>query len=355
MRINSFKAIGFDSKFWKTPNSEIFNNLDTVNKIQTTENVITFLDDQISKGVAKIDSCPAIYVLRLTNHFKSVISIVAEIDYNDRLALFPNEKTDYKKLECYKKFFNRYRLQTTPVLTFYKSETPIKLLVEKIISNVPSSIADIRGTLYELWKVREQKEIIEIQSNFRNINKLYIADGHHRFSIFNDSTLKLSSRIMIAITDSNSILLKSCHRVIMGNINPDWMNAISNFAVVKFVEDCGTYGKNNIVLKFRDGKSFEIIAKHGNGYFHDMVKRDIIEGAFKVSDYENSVFPIPGTFSIHESKRIFELYQGSSAIIFVPHISITDFLNVVDSGEKLPPTSTWFEPKVTDGFIVRRF
>ena len=43
------------------------------------------------------------------------------------------------------------------------------------------------------------------------------------------------------------------------------------------------------------------------------------------------------------------------AAFAMKEIGIADLLKVADSGEQMPPKSTWFEPKPRSGFVVRCF
>ena len=46
--------------------------------------------------------------------------------------------------------------------------------------------------------------------------------------------------------------------------------------------------------------------------------------------------------------------NSDSAVAFVLHpVSIDDLLAVADSGQVMPPKSTWFEPKLRSGLVVR--
>ena len=354
MRINTFKAIRFKQDYWSSSNAKLFDNSDTTNKIQKTESIIEFLSDQINKGVARIDQSLGLYILKITDHVKSVISVVGEVDYNDKSIFFPNEETHHDKLEHYKKMFHRYKLQTNPILTFYKNGISIKAMVDDVLVTTPTISANINGVHYEMWYITNLKKIEEIKSNLQQVDKLYIADGHHRFSMFNNMNSKLSAKIVISVTDSDSILIKSCHRVILGSFDQNWIQKISKFANVERLTNLGNI-ENGITLVLKPGEIFLITLKNSSGNLYETIKNDIIKGSFGIRSYEDNVFPLPGNIKFSDTSKIFELYKNSSAIIFIPGIDILDFFNTIDSGRKLPPTSTWFEPKIVDGFVVRKF
>ena len=354
MQINAFRAIRFNSDYWNV--SPHFNMDNSGDKVQQIQNTLTYLNSQIANGIAKIDAIPGLYVLRTTSSKKQVTSIIGEIDYNEKSVLFMNEGIHPQKLERYKAIFQQFKIQTSPVLTFYKNGTSIEAIVTEILNTTPTMSIQIDGMLYELWYVHNAQEINKIKQALKSIDRLYIADGHHRFSLFTSVISKISAKLIISVTDANSILLKSCHRVICGSISENWREKIFQFGKLEKINSFDNIvGK--VVLVFPNGENFTIDfserVKHTNIF--DIVKTDIIEIGFGVREYDENVFPLPGNISAREAHKIFNLYKNATVAIFVPSIDVTDFLDVIDNGHKLPATSTWFEPKIVDGLILRKF
>ena len=119
---------------------------------------------------------------------------------------------------------------------------------------MPDITAHIDGMLYELWYVNNVLAINKIKKALRSIERLYIADGHHRFSLFNSVALKTSAKLIISVTDANSILLKSCHRVICGTISANWYEKIARLGrLEKTISFDDIAGK--VVLVFPNGSN----------------------------------------------------------------------------------------------------
>lgn len=358
MKLNPFKLISFCSSYWNSNDvSSVLDNSGTKDKVLKTKNIMEFLQNNISKGIAKIDSSPGLYILQISDETKCVTSIIGEINYDDKEIFFANEETHHDKLESYKKLFSCYKMQINPILTFYRDGPPISSITEKYLKNNPDIFTKINDMEYRLWKIKNPPDLDKIKNAMAKINKLYIADGHHRFSIFNDSEKKTSSRIMVSITDSNSILLKSCHRVITGDINSNWQNKISKYCTFEKISDFSDQ-KDKVIIKFKNGETYKILFKQKKiieTSLHYMIKNAIISDSFEVTDHQNDVFPLPGTISPTDSDKIFDLYKNGSAIIFIPDLEISNFFKILDDGNKLPPTSTWFEPKIIDGFLISKY
>lgn len=353
MQINTFRAIRFNSDYWKSQNC--FTTQSTESKVEFAKNVLHHIDRQIANGSARIDASPGLYVLRITSNSKCVMLLIGEIDYNEKSVLFMNEGIHKPKLESYKSMFQKFKIQTNPVLTFYKNGQAIEEIVAETLHCSPTTIASIDGMLYELWQITNPIEIEKIKRSLKAVNRLYIADGHHRFSLFTSLPTKNSAKLIISITDSNSILLKSCHRIVFGSISPKWQSKISQFGTIEKIHSFkNTSGK--VVMSFPSNDIYAVdFRENATKSIFEIVKKDIIEFSFGITNYEENVFPLPGNISPQDAPQIFSLYKSGTVAIFVPSISIVDFLDVIDNGHKLPATSTWFEPKIVDGFIVRKF
>lgn len=358
MRLNPFKAIKFDSNYWQSNDFSLLDNCDTKNKIEKTKFIMNFWEQKINNGVAKIDYESSLYVLNVATSEKSVTSIIGEINYNDKDIFLPNEEIHKDKLEFYKSIFDEYKMQINPVLTFYRGNESVVSITKSIMKKRPEISTVIKDMKYKLWKVSDLENLNKIIKTLEKIDELYIADGHHRFAMFHNQEKLLNTKIMVSITDSDSILLKSCHRVITKNITPSWKKKLEEYCDLNQINPNNASQSDKILIKFRDGKLFEVKFKYDK--FHDtamhrIIKNTIIQYSFEIEDYNNQVFPVGGNMSVEKSDQIFKNYQNGSAIIFVPNIQMSEFFKVLDSGNKLPPTTTWFEPKIIDGFLISKY
>lgn len=357
MLINSFKLISFDSKIWNSRDiAAHLMNVDTKDKALKTREIMEFIASKISSGEAKIDKTPNLYALNIKNHSKNITSIIGAINYNEKKVLFPNEDTHPEKIKTYKEIFNNYKMQINPVLTFYKNGPSITSLLKNVMNTPPKIEASIKDSEYKLWSIGNPADLANIRNNISQIDRLYIADGHHRFSIFQSLSRKIAAQIMISLTDAESICMKSCHRVIIGQVDNNWRLKINQYCVLERVFT-HSHSKD-IVLCFRNGETYrvlfreEILEKFAVYFAVDNI---IFKKSFGLDHSENRIFPLPGTISLQDAEKIFSLYDGSSAIVFIPELDISEFFKVVDNGDKLPPTSTWFEPKIIDGFLMSKF
>jgi uncharacterized protein (DUF1015 family) len=352
MRIEPFKLISFKQSYWEDSHfTEFLTNTNIVGKAQKTVSIIEFLKHKISNGEATIDSNPGIYILNIKSQNKDITFMICVLDYNEKEAIFPNENIHEDKLVVYRDLLNKHKLQTNPVLTFYKAGKLIKDITRNMTTKNPNIRANINDAQYSLWKIQDYQSILAIKSNISVINKVYIADGHHRFSLFQKVANKTNAKIMIALTDSESISIGSCHRAIIGDVNPNWMQNISNYCSV---EKSNNFSIENITIIQNNGDIYKIKLNNTDFQIYNVVEQVIIQNGLEISD-KTRILPLPGSFQPQDYKKIFDLYKNSTMLIFVPKLTICDFFKVVDNVKKLPPSSTWFEPKIIDGFFMKTF
>ena len=79
--------------------------------------------------------------------------------------------------------------QIGPIYAVYPDNKKLNDLVEKELVNSPEySFKGMDGSQHEMWVVDDENKVLKISDLFNSINRIYIADGHHRM----DALLKLS-------------------------------------------------------------------------------------------------------------------------------------------------------------------
>jgi uncharacterized protein (DUF1015 family) len=369
MRLNPFKAIRFCQRYWDSGILESLHNPYGPNRVSNTEQIMEFVRLQISRGIATMDPTPSIYIMQSNVGALEITLIAGEVIHDDRFIFYQTEETHCEKLGAYNNIFSKYKMQINPILTFHNNGKLIEPIVQNFVVRSPDTEAIVDGTKHKLWRISDPLEIQYIKKATSPISKLYIADGNHRFLMFNERSSKLNSCIMVAITDPDSIVLKSFHRVIMGTLPNNWIERMSQRFTVRLASksvgrmfgespnDAFTsYGANGEILFVLDTLDvYGIIPKHRDPTtpIYDVVMADIIRDTLGIQG--DRVFSIPGNLDITDVNKIFDLYKGGAAIVFVPNVKMANFLKIVSDGKKLPPTSTWFEPKTVDGLLIRSF
>ena len=98
--------------------------------------------------------------------------------------------------------------QIGPIYAVYPDNKLLNDLVEKELVNSPVySFEGMDGSKHEMWVINDEKKILKICDLFNSINRIYIADGHHRM----DALLKLSKLSSI----KTPIILEKKHTIFL--------------------------------------------------------------------------------------------------------------------------------------------
>lgn len=145
---------------------------------------LEYLKKFIESGVLVKEQAPAFYIYRLIKGSQAYAGIIAAASVDDYLnnCILKHENTlTEKQLEIAEHitFFNNLG---NPVLLTYPDDQSIDMLIDQyIMKHVPEyNFISADQIKHNLWVVSEPSDIKLIEDRFAGIEKLYIADGHHR-------------------------------------------------------------------------------------------------------------------------------------------------------------------------------
>ena len=214
-----------------------------------------------------------------------------------------------------------------------------------------------------------------ISSYFQSIPALYIADGHHRAASAsrvqkirqdsnpNHSGDELYNFFLAVIFPHNEMQILDYNRVVKdlnGLTDDQLLESIkSNFLLTPNPSPLAPDSLHTYSM-FLNKKWYRLAAKE------HIISDDLVEG-LDASILQNYLLaPILDIDDPRTNKRIGfvggirgleELERRCSLdakVAFALHpVSIDDLLSVADAGKVMPPKSTWFEPKLRSGLVVR--
>lgn len=233
------------------------------------------------------------------------------------------------------------------------------------------------GQLHRIWAVDKKSDILQIQKLFTvNVPHTYVADGHHRLSstaLLCETTKskavhKMFSELFCAFFPSGQLDILEFNRIVELPVQQK---------LAAFVETLRTYchltpipqaakprRKHQLTLCTPEGWydlhwKDEILKefKHEVAILDTMLLNEIVlkrmMGISNVS--ENSrisyVNAQKGLDAIEEKVR-----KAQHAVGFCLYpIRFEDFVAVSEADKVLPPKSTWFEPRMKNGLIVKPY
>ena len=129
------------------------------------------------------DNIKSFYIYKISNKNHIQIGIVgaAKLSAYDNLHIRGHEEIYFERSQ--KRFDQIYNLnaQIGPIYVIYPDDIKLtELIEEQITLKAKYSFGALDGCQHELWVINEQNTVLKISEIFNKINRIYIADGHHR-------------------------------------------------------------------------------------------------------------------------------------------------------------------------------
>ena len=221
--------------------------------------------------------------------------------------------------------------------------------------------------------------IAEITAEFGKISSLYIADGHHRSAaaalVGNEKAQNNPDHrgdeeynyFMAVAFPASHLKIIDYNRVVrdLNGLTPDeFLARVSeNFDVMEMGEE--TYHPNalhNFSL-YMGGRWYSLTAKPGTyddsdpigvldvTVSSDLILRDILGITDLRSD--KRIDFVGGIRGLEELKRRVDSGEMAMALALYP-VTMDQLIDIADTGNIMPPKTTWFEPKLRSGLVIHK-
>lgn len=235
------------------------------------------------------------------------------------------------------------------------------------------------GFGHTLWVIEDENMIKDITDEFETIPALYIADGHHRSAaaalVGNEKAQNNPNHkgdeeynyFMAVAFPASHLKIIDYNRVVrdLKGLTPEQFLAkvAENFDVV----DMGTeiYHPNalhNFAL-YLGGHWYSLTAKKGTyndadpigvldvTVSSDLILRDILGITDLRSD--KRIDFVGGIRGLEELKRRVDSGEMAMALALYP-VTMDQLIDIADTGNIMPPKTTWFEPKLRSGLVIHK-
>ncbi len=376
-------AAGNDMSFLHICRSDIDTSAEAIHAPETYAKARENLEAFIANGYLKQDAAPAFYIYRQIMWGRVQTGIVgcASVDEYADNTVKKHELTRKEKELDRIEHFDACCAQTEPVFLAYRKHDGLSAIIREWIKfHKPEyDFTTDDGVTHILWPVVDADTVKAIECGFKEVDCLYIADGHHRTA----SAAAVSARrraahpdytgaeefnyLMAVVFCDEDLFIMDYNRVVR-DLNGMSKEAFLAQAAEKFtvtpVETPGPYApkaKHEFGMLL-DGQWYSITAKPGT-----FPAEHPIESLDCAILQTNLLAPVLGIDDPRTSERIDfvggirgldELERRCStdmklAFSLYP-VTMDDLFRVADAGEIMPPKSTWFEPKLRSGLFVHR-
>lgn len=335
------------------------------------ENLVAF----ISRNILFRESKPCYYIYRLTMNGRSQAGLVcvSSVDDYENGLIKKHEFTRPEKEQDRINHIKTTGAQTGNVFLAYKNVAEIDNLFNKWIEEKSPQydfIAD-DGVQHTIWIVSDAYTIDSITNLFKtNVPASYIADGHHRAAsaakvrtALGNVATRHADYFLTTLFPSNQLQIMDYNRLVKdlnGLSEPDFLKSVEeNFSVEK-VESAFKPGAIHQFGLYMNNQWYKLEAKAGT-YTDDalgildinILQAHILEPLLGIADQrtDKRIDFVGGIRGLEELEKRVDSKEMELAISLFP-VSIEQLINVADSGNVMPPKSTWFEPKLRDGLLT---
>lgn len=332
------------------------------------------LDAFISRNILFRENKACYYIYELQMNGKSQTGLVcgSSVDDYENDLIKRHEFTRPEKEQDRINHIKTTGAQTGNVFLAYRNVEAIDELISKWKEKSPvynfKADDDIQHTI---WIVNDDATIENISCLFKEkVPCTYIADGHHRAASAAKVRTALGSDaptgagvFLTTLFPSNQLYIMDYNRAVsdMGGLSKEeFLSAVEkNFSIEK-APKAFSPAKLHEFGMYLDGQWYRLTANE-NSYSNDPI------GVLDVSILQNNLLdPVLGIKDQRTDKRIDfiggirglqelerRVNSGEMAVAFSLHpVTIQQLFDIADSGNVMPPKSTWFEPKLRDGLLT---
>ena len=335
------------------------------------------------KGWLVQDEKECYYVYAQTMHGKTQFGLVVCAyvpDYMNGL-IKKHELTRRDKEEDRMKHVRVCNANIEPVFFAYPENEELDKIVVKYAATEPEYdfLAPTDGFGHTFWVINDDEDIRRITEIFAKIPALYIADGHHRSAaaaLVGDEKARLNPNhrgdeeynyFMAVCFPDKQLTIIDYNRVVkdLNGLSPqDFLcKLMKNFDV----KDMGTaiykpQELHNFSL-YLEGHWYSLTARPGTYDDKDpigvldvtissnLILRDIL--GIQDLRTDKRVDFVGGIRGLGELKRRVDNGEMKLALALYP-VTMQQLMDIADTGNIMPPKTTWFEPKLRSGLVIHK-
>ena len=324
----------------------------------------------IAKGFLKQDSRPMFYFYRQIMGNHSQTGIVASASCQDYLdgTIRKHELTRPDKEDDRVRHIESLKAQTGPAFLIYQSDPKINALAAKVTARTPAVDFTAKdGVRHTSWIVEDLAEIQTIEETFRAMNRLYIADGHHRSAaaarVFRSGKHGEAGGFFLSVIfPHDQVRILPYNRVVKD------MNGMTAGVVMEkldgvFIIGQGVTGKpsrRHELGLFLDGTWHTLNFRPRFAATTDpfekldvtLLQKYVLDPIFGIGDPRTSarIQFVGGIRGVGALEKMVRDGQGACAFSMFA-TGVEELMAIADAGGIMPPKSTWFEPKLRDGMF----
>lgn len=268
-----------------------------------------------------------------------------------------------------------------PVFFAYPDVAEMNEIVKNIVENQAPEYDFVAadGFGHTFWAITDDAVNARITEIFKEIPALYVADGHHRTAAAarvgaekreqnpNHTGDEEYNFFLAVIFPESQLKIIDYNRVVrdLNGLTPDEFLAALNesFTVTEMGTDIYKPNALHNFSMYLNGKWYSLTARAGTYNDNDPI------GVLDVTVLSNLVFDkilnlgdlrtskridfVGGIRGLGELKRRVDSGEMAAAFALYP-VTMRQIIDIADTGNIMPPKTTWFEPKLRSGLVIHK-
>jgi len=334
------------------------------------------------KGWLVQDDTEKYYVYAQTMNGRTQYGLVVCANVEDYLngVIKKHELTRRDKEEDRMKHVRINNANIEPVFFAYPDNAELDAIVAETVKGKPEyDFTAPDGFGHHFWLINDDNTIKRITELFAAIPYLYIADGHHRSAaaaLVGAEKAKQNANhrgdeeynyFMAVCFPANQLTIIDYNRVVkdLNGLTPEQFLAAldKNFVVEeKGTEIYKPSGLHNFSLYLGD-KWYSLTAKAGTYNDNDPIgvldvtisSNLILDEILGIKDLRSDkrIDFVGGIRGLGELKKRVDSGEMKVALALYP-VSMKQLMDIADTGNIMPPKTTWFEPKLRSGLVIHK-
>lgn len=327
------------------------------------------------------DDSECLYIYAQTMNGKTQYGLVGCAGVDDYMngIIKKHELTRADKEEDRMKHVRITNANMEPVFFTYPAVKEIDEIVSDIVSNQQPEYDFISndGFGHHFWVINDKHTINKITELFSEVPYTYVADGHHRTAaaalVGNEKKMKNQNHdgkeeynFFLAVHfPSDQLTIIDYNRVVKDLNNLSKAEFFKKLEKVFIIEDKGAeiYKPNKLhnFSMYYENTWYSLTAKEGTYNDNDpigvldvtILSQLVLDDILNIKDLRTSkrIDFVGGIRGLGELKK--RVDSGEMVVAFALYpVSLQQLINIADTGNIMPPKTTWFEPKLRSGLVV---
>ena len=269
-----------------------------------------------------------------------------------------------------------------PVFFAFKHQSELEDIIDRTVKG-PSeySFTDENGFGHELWVISDDALIERISELFtEKVDAFYIADGHHRSAAAARVGAERAKKnpahsgneeynyFMAVCFPEDQLKVLDYNRVLrdLNGLQPTQVIGMlgEKFDVMCMGEEIWAPDELHTFSMYLEGKWYQLKARPGTYDDSDpigvldvtILSNHVLDAIFGIKDLrtDSRIDFVGGIRGLGELKRRVDSGEMKIAFALYP-VSMKQITDIADTGNIMPPKTTWFEPKLRSGLAIHTF